>query len=253
MVPTEVDSSALTRLLDVQSEDSAIARLTHRKETLPEAQRLSELRDRLGELRADDEIAAKQAQEAAREQDRLEGEIQILDQKVQREEGRLYSGSVSNPKELKALQDEVGMLKRKRSELEDALLEAMVQREQADATVESLNQETESTAREEAAVTEVVESLNRDIDSELASHRSSREEAAGDVPDDVLSLYEKLRADKGGVGAAALHGDTCEGCHTALPAVEVERLRAEGGLQRCDNCRRILVVTGLRRPNGEGS
>ena len=242
-MPTEVDSTALAKLLDVQSADSAIARLNHRKETLPEGRRLADLRERLAELEADREIADKQAQESAREQDRLEGEIEILDQKIQKEEQRLYSGAVSNPKELGALQDEVKMLKRKKSGLEDGLLEVMVQRDQADTTKRSLDDEAEATGREEAELASVVQSLDRDIEAELASHRAARDEAAKDVPDDVVSLYEQLRETKAGVGAAALRGDTCDGCHTALPAVEVERLRAEGGLQRCDNCRRILVVT----------
>jgi predicted nucleic acid-binding Zn-ribbon protein len=62
------------------------------------------------------------------------------------------------------------------------------------------------------------------------------------LPQELVALYEKIRAAKGGVGAAALEQGTCQGCHTKLPAREVERLRAEGGLQRCENCRRILVV-----------
>jgi hypothetical protein len=28
-----------------------------------------------------------------------------------------------------------------------------------------------------------------------------------------------------------------------LPSREVEQVKAAGGLQRCDNCRRILVIT----------
>jgi len=241
-MPTDVDSSALSRLLDVQADDSSIARLNHRKETLPEAQRLAELRERLAELTADAEIATKQAQEAAREQDRLEGEIGIIDEKIGKEEQRLYSGAVSNPKELGALQSEIAMLKRKRGNLEDSLLEAMVQREQADSTLASLEAEVETTAREEGELAEIVAKINGEIDAELATHQASRQAAVKEVPADVLSLYDKLRAAKGGVGAAALRGDTCEGCHTALPASEVERLRSEDGLQRCDNCRRILVV-----------
>jgi predicted nucleic acid-binding Zn-ribbon protein len=241
-MPTDVDSSALSRLLDVQADDSSIARLNHRKETLPEAQRLAELRERLAELTADAEIATKQAQEAAREQDRLEGEIGIIDEKIGKEEQRLYSGAVSNPKELGALQSEIAMLKRKRGNLEDSLLEAMVQREQADSNLASLEAEAETTAREEGELAEIVAKINGEIDAELATHQASREAAVKEVPTDILSLYDKLRAAKGGVGAAALRGDTCEGCHTALPASEVERLRSEDGLQRCDNCRRILVV-----------
>lgn len=240
---TDVDASALTKLLEVQADDSAIRRLNHQKETMPEAQRLAQLREQLAELRADLEIAGKQAAEAAREQDRIEGEIGLGDQKIQREENRLYSGAVSNPKELEALRNEVAMLKRKKSESEDALLEVMVQREQADATAAKLTSEAERVGAEEQDLAAVVSSLTSDLDAELGAHSSRRDELVADIPEELLTLYEKLRDSKGGVGAAALKGDTCEGCHTQLPSREVERLRAAGGLQRCDNCRRILVVT----------
>ena len=240
---TDVDASALAKLLEVQADDSAVRRLTHQKETMPEAQRLGQVREQLAELQADLEIAGKQAAEATRAQDRLEGEIGLADEKIQREENRLFSGAVSNPKELGSLQSEVAMLKRKKSELEDELLEVMVQKEQADKTAGELRAEAERVGAKEAELAAVVSGLTSEIDAELASVSSHRDEAARDLPEDLLSLYERLRDTKGGVGAAALQGSTCEGCHTKLPAKEVERLRAEGGLQRCDNCRRILVVT----------
>ena len=82
-----------------------------------------------------------------------------------------------------------------------------------------------------------------DIDAALTEHRDARAEIAPSVPEKVLALYEQLRTQKQGIGAAALISGTCQGCHTRLPSKEVERLRAEGGLQRCDNCRRILVVS----------
>jgi predicted nucleic acid-binding Zn-ribbon protein len=87
-----------------------------------------------------------------------------------------------------------------------------------------------------------VAALIVEIDAELAGHRATRTEVAADVPDDLLSLYDRIRVSKGGVGAAALVDSTCQGCHTRLPSKEAERLRAERGLQRCDNCSRILVV-----------
>lgn len=237
-----VDLSTLQRLLEIQNHDSAIARLTHQKSTLPEAQRLSEVRDQLEELAADLEIAQKQSQEVGREQDRLEGEIQLLEQKVGREEGRLFSGGVSNPKELSSLQAEVAMLKKKRSELEDQLLEVMVQKEDAVGTAERLSSEQTTASGEAETLTTKVAELSGEIDAELQTHVDARSEMLPDVPEDLLKLYDQIRSAKGGVGVAALRAGTCEGCHTQLPAREVERLKAEGGLQRCDNCRRILVV-----------
>ncbi|MGH2729792.1 MAG: zinc ribbon domain-containing protein [Actinomycetota bacterium] len=241
-MPMEVDAPALQRLLQVQAEDTAIKRLEERKASFPEAARLEEVTGNLAELDADLEIARKQNDELKREQDRLEGEIEILAGKTEREQQRLYSGAVSNPKELDALRAEVEMLKRQRADLEDKLLEVMVQKDQAAAQLESLESERAEAAKVVKELGATVASILAEIDKELEGHRTERDKIAAVLPGDLLTLYEGLRDAKGGVGAAALEGGTCQGCHTTLPAREVERLRAERGLQRCDNCRRILVV-----------
>jgi hypothetical protein len=238
----DVDASSLHQLLALQTEDTAIKRLEEQRGSLPEAARLAQVNETLAELTADLEIAQKQHDEIAREQDKLEGEIKIAEEKIAREEQRLFSGAVSNPKELGALPAEVAMLKRKRSELEDQLLEVMVQKEEAVATLERLKGEQADSSKTAENLTGRVAQLIEEIDSDLADHSAKREAASGPIPKELLDLYEKIRATKNGVGAAALEGGTCQGCHTKLPNKEVERIRSEGGLQRCENCRRILIV-----------
>lgn len=238
----QADDAALRRLLDLQTEDSAIRRLQERRASLPEAARLQEVTDALAELDADLEIARKQFDEVTREHARLEGEIGLAEQKIRREEQRLFAGSVSNPKELSALQAEVEMLKRQKAALEDLLLEVMLQKDQAGETSSSLQTEQRRFTDESAQLTKVVGELTGEIDAELQQRQASRQGLAAELPADLVKLYDQLRGTKGGVGAAALEVGTCQGCHTKLPAREVERMRAERGLQRCDNCRRILVV-----------
>jgi uncharacterized protein len=237
--PQEAD---LLRLLDLQREDSEIRRLTERKASLPEAARLAELNERLEELGADLAIARKQQDEVEREQARLEGEGDLLDTKIGREEQRLFSGAVGSPKELSSLQAEVDMLKRKKAGLEDDLLEVMVQKDSAAATTDRLQAEHEELEREATSLAALVNELTAEIDARLVEHSGARTRIAATVPEELLALYERIREQKHGVGAAALENGTCSGCHTKLPAREVERLKAERGLQRCDNCRRILVV-----------
>jgi predicted nucleic acid-binding Zn-ribbon protein len=241
-VRNTVGPDVLARLLDVQEEDTAIRLLDHRRATLPEAERLAEVDSHLAELDADIDIAQRQRADVAREQSRLEGEIDLLDRKIEREEQRLFSGKVGSPRELSSLQAEVQMLKARRGQLEDALLEAMVAREQLDETLGKLQEERTATAFESAELLARVTQLRGEIDAGRSAHAARRSELAAELPADLLSLYDRTRAQKGGVGAAALIGGTCQGCHTKLPAREVERLKAEGGLQRCDSCRRILVV-----------
>jgi predicted nucleic acid-binding Zn-ribbon protein len=238
----DVQADSLHRLLELQAEDTAIKRLEERRAALPEAARLAEINDRLAELSSDLEIAQKQSSEIAREQDKIEGEIGILEEKIGREEQRLFSGAVANPKELSGLQAEVEMLKRQKAGKEDALLEIMVQKDDATATLERLTAEHDATSKESSELGQTVAGLTGDIDAELATHRAARDAKSNEVPDDLRALYEKIRESKGGVGAAALKAGTCEGCHTSLPSREVERMKKEGGLQRCENCRRILVV-----------
>ncbi|MDQ3956761.1 MAG: C4-type zinc ribbon domain-containing protein [Actinomycetota bacterium] len=240
-MPT-ADAAALRRLLELQAEDTSIKRLEERLAGLPEAQKLAEVSGALAELEADLDIARKQHEEVVREVARLEGEAGLLEQKIAREEQRMFSGGVSNPKELSALQAEVESLKRKKAALEDEELEAMLGREQAAATMEGLTKERDETAAEASELTAVVDELTGGIETELKTHSARRDEVAATIPADLAKLYEQIRAAKGGVGAAELQAGTCLGCHTKLPQRELERMRAEGGLQRCDNCRRILVI-----------
>ena len=241
-MPICADASALERLLQLQSEDSSLDRGRRRLQQLPERARLERLEQQLEEVSSDVAVAARNRDDVARVQDRLEGEISVLEEKLQREQQRMYSGQVANPKELSNLQAEVEMLSRRRSGLEDELLESMVARDAAVSTLQSLSSEREELAISVSELGSDVGRLSGEIESDLAAHQRARDELRSGLPEDLVALYEKIRSAKGGVGAAALERDTCQGCHTKLPAREVERLRAEGGLQRCDNCRRILVV-----------
>ena len=62
-----------------------------------------------------------------RNQQRLEDEISALTEKAAHHDKTLYSGTIGNPRELQALQDEIAALKRRVSQLEDQELELMEQ------------------------------------------------------------------------------------------------------------------------------
>jgi predicted nucleic acid-binding Zn-ribbon protein len=84
-----------------------------------------------------------------------------------------------------------------------------------------------------------------EIDAEVASVTKEREVVAASVPVDLLKLYDKLREQQGGIGAAKLHARTCQGCRQELAITELNEVRAAApdAVVRCENCRRILVRT----------
>ena len=104
----------------------------------------------------------------------------------------------------------------------------------------------QSAAQEElAGLAERRDTAQREIDEAAGTTSTARTAVAKDVPDDLLALYEKLRGQFGGVGAAKLFRGACQGCHLALNTVDLNNIRAaaEDEVIRCEECRRILVRT----------
>jgi len=231
----------MARLLALQEIDTSIDRLTARKQALESGGELAAAR-----VEADDAERALgelglQLDVVGRDQARLEHEIESLTQKAAAEDKRLYDGSVVNAKELGSIQHEIENLKRRRSDREDEMLGLMEVREelerrasQAQATSDGLRARVEEVGG--AGQDEL-----RDIDTELGAKIAERQLAVPEIDPDVLELYEDLRKQKKGIGAAALVDGVCQGCHEQLSAMELDKLKRAEGVKRCEYCRRILV------------
>jgi predicted nucleic acid-binding Zn-ribbon protein len=231
-------------LLELQGHDSVVDRLVHRRGSLREDARLAEL----GQAQAAiDQLSAEREGTLAtvrREQARFEDEVEMVNRKARSEEERAVSGRVTSPKELTAIQEEVAALKRRQDSLEDQLLERMEQRETLEAELAELAGRREGIAAEQAEVTKARDAALVEIDRELESERAAREAVAPRVGAELRALYDQLRARHGGVGAAALVGNTCQGCRVSISPVELAAIRKQPAekVKRCENCRRILVV-----------
>jgi predicted nucleic acid-binding Zn-ribbon protein len=231
----------MDRILELQELDSTIDRLEHRREQLEAGEELSAARKeteeaeaRLGELRlALDAVA--------RESSRLEHEIDTVGAKAAAEDKRMYDGSIANAKELEALQHEIAGLKARRSRAEDDLLEQMVRREDLEARASDADAElSRSRGRLEAIGGDAVRELD-DVVADLGGRRAARSALVPEVDEELVELYEDLRRQKKGIGAAAIVDGVCQACHEKLSAVELDRLKHADGVKRCEYCRRIVV------------
>ena len=231
-------------LLQLQAHDSTIDRLDHRRASLPEDARLAELAEALDAV---DQLTAERQGTLAtvqRDQARLEHEIDMVTGKARTEEARAASGRVTSPKELTAIQEEVASLKRRQGTLEDELLELMEQRETLEAELAELATRREGFTAEQAEVTKARDAALVEIDRELDGERAGRDRVLPAVGEPLRALYDQIRARQGGVGAAALVGNTCQGCRVSISPVELAAVRKlpPEEVKRCENCRRILVV-----------
>jgi uncharacterized protein len=231
-------------LLQLQAHDSAIDRLNHRRDSLPEIARVAELADALAAV---DQLTAERDGNLAtvqHDQARLEHEIEMITTKAHNEEARAASGRVTSPKELTAIQEEVASLKRRQVTLEDELLELMERREALEGELAELAIRREGFTAEQAEVTKARDAALVEIDRELDGERAARDRVAPSVGEPLRALYDQIRSRQGGIGAAALVGNSCQGCRVSMSPVELAAVRKlpPEEIKRCENCRRILVV-----------
>lgn len=233
----------LEALLLVQERDTILDQLRHRRETLPAradlAARAAELR-RAEETRA--EVGARHRTVLAEEK-RIDDEAQAVGERAEEVSKRLYSGTVSSPRELQAMQADVDMLQRRRSDLEDEELEVMEQREALDAELATLDGSIASLQGAIAELQSGIAAAEAEIDAEIATEVAARAGLASGVRDSLLRDYERRRAQNRGAGAARLVGTTCQACHLTIPSTEAEQIRRAAGneVAYCDNCSAILV------------
>jgi predicted nucleic acid-binding Zn-ribbon protein len=235
----------LATLLEIQTHDTTIDRLRHRAATLPERVELEGRNAELATIDAKLDDARARRDAVAREEQRLDDEGSTLEARAVAVEKKMYSGEISSPRELQAMQTDVESLRRHRAEIDDREFEVMAEREHLDAEVAEIE-----VAR--AVITADVDRLGQaiaeqvdGIDTELDAERAARAEQAATVAGSLLAKYESCRAQARGIGVAKLVGNTCQGCHLTIPSTEVDRMRHQppDTLAHCDNCGCILVLS----------
>ena len=208
--------------------------------------RVTEVEAALGEsealkqARRDVDTAQAQARRWSLRQRDLELETQGVSDKITRSEQRLYSGAVKNPKELADLQSEVAALRRRRQKLEDDLLTAMIELEEAESTHEEARQHLDQTQAgwsvEQADLLAEREALQQ----ALAEIEEARAKLLPKIDADALTLYQNLRRRKGGLAVVQVRDGACGGCGIGVsPSLEWQLRR--DGRSICGNCGRIIV------------
>ncbi len=199
----------------------------------------------------DDSIAAAQTavhQAEARlhaaqvESRKLELESQSLQEEAAANEKQLYSGRVTNPKELASLQDKVKNLKERRSKVEDRLLDLMLEIEEAEANLAACRQSLSQLQAEWESDQSGLAAERDALAQSLSALRSERETLRASISAGDLEVFEDLSRRKGGRGVVKMIDGTCQGCGVSVPFNQAKAAAETDELIFCGNCERILCV-----------
>jgi len=236
---------AQRQLLEVQRLDARADQLRHQRRSLPELAEMEVLeasRREVDDQRRDQQVVVDDLTAAQRKAD---GDVEQVKARRTRDTDRIAQGLISNPKDLERMQRELESLERRIGTLEDEELEIMEQLEEAQAALAELLQRLAASDERLAELAVQRDEKSAVIDHELAGLVAEREQAAEGLPDDLVALYDKLRASKNGVGAAEMLQRRCTGCQMTIDPAEIGVIRATPAdtVVRCEECQRILVRT----------
>ncbi|MEE8194779.1 MAG: C4-type zinc ribbon domain-containing protein [Dehalococcoidales bacterium] len=216
--------------LEIESEEQALARSVSQ---LGESQALVRTRARLS-------TAEQHLGQLEHEQHDAEWRVEDLEPKLAAARESLYSGRISNPKELSSLQHEVEGLAARRNQLEEKALEIMERVELATAELARAGSELEALENvwrgEQQKLSVEIERL-KDTLSELKRRRQLM--LAG-ISAEAVDFYNRLKVQKGWAMARVEQG-TCGGCRISLSTAELQRARGDR-LVECSSCGRILFL-----------
>jgi predicted nucleic acid-binding Zn-ribbon protein len=241
----KADPSAQVRLLDLQGLDSRADQLRHQRRSLAELAVLAELSETRARLEGESQDARIAVDDLTIEQTKVDADVEQVKARRVRDQQRIDQGLVSNPKDIQRMQQEMVSLERRITSLEDDEIEVMERLEEAQGTLDGLVAGLAETDEKIAAATASRDAKLAEIDRSLGEVEAQRAPTVAELPDDLTALYDRLRASKGGVGAALLRARSCSGCMLGLDNAEVATIRAaaEDDVIRCEECSRILVRT----------
>jgi uncharacterized protein len=230
------------RLLDVQALDTRLSQLAHKRRTLPELARLAELDGQLDDLHTALVTSQTAVSDLRREVAKAEADVEQVRARAARDQARLDSGQGS-PKDLQALQHELETLGRRQGDLEEVELEVMERLEAHETALGEVTIAHDALIARRAEVVVERDAAFAAIDAEVAALGAERATAADGLDAGLVTLYERLRGQLGGSGAAALRGRRCEGCRLELNPLDLDGIKkkSEDTVVRCEECGRILV------------
>lgn len=230
------------RLLEVQALDTRAAQIAHQRAGHSARSTVTELQTRLDDLDEQVVVARTAVSDTRRELAKAETDVEQVRSRAARDQSRMDSGAAS-VKDVQALSSEIGALARRQNELEDAELGVMERLEQQEAALADVTKARAALAEHHHAAEAELDRALAEMDQQVAQVTAERAERAEGLDAALVALYDRLRAQLGGLGVAALQGRRCEGCRLELNPSDLGRINAAppDEVVRCEECGRILV------------
>ena len=231
--------SRAQQLYQLQTLDSELDKINQQLASI--AAQLGES-EALKKARAEAGAAEKTWRQAQADMQDLTLEVKSLAEKIAQQEKVLYQGKALSAKEAANLQDEINSLKRRHSQREERLLEAMVGAEESEIQLKRAQTELTQVEADWQATQEQLTQQQAALRARAVELKQHRPVIIKVIDPDDLEEYDDLRPRKAGRAVAMIKDGICLGCGVAASSSRIQHARADTELVYCGTCGRILYV-----------
>jgi predicted nucleic acid-binding Zn-ribbon protein len=228
----------LSKLLDLQAKDSAIAEMDARIAGLDAD--VAELDQELARARGARDTAQRAADDGARRRDELETKIESYRQLQERRRQRLEF--VRNPKDASTLMAEMDLARSVLAKEESDWVRSADSVETLEAKVIDEQKKMEGLEAEQGVRRAALAAERAGLVSDREALVQDRETAATLLDRGLRIRYDRLRRARATPVVVALNGDACGACFTAIPRNRRSQIRAGAIIEGCEACGVILYA-----------
>jgi predicted nucleic acid-binding Zn-ribbon protein len=182
-------------------------------------------------------------QRGAHEQERsTEEAVSGIQIKLEHNQSAQFGGNVHSPKELQDLQSEQVALERRRGELEEEQINAMLVMEQAVVSMQQAEEILVDAEQKSVSRLSLLRGEQNTLQGELEKSDTERQAILASLPADLADSYEKMRIQKKGVAVTIISDESCSACGSSLTPAECQAARSPTMLNYCPSCGRILYA-----------
>lgn len=238
----EPNREQLQLLLDLQETDGKLRRIEHQLEHLDEQKRLDEAKEELKANREQQADLRVEIDRVDKESSKVEGEMDLLQQRRDAEQSRLYGGKIHTAREMKSLEAEIEATDRRISQDEDQVLELLEKAEELDSQLTTLADQAEQLQQRIEELTAARDEAAQGLLAEKAELEVLHDDQRQALDDEFLERYDEVVGRTSGKAVGELADGQCTACGIQLPVAEANELYDGPPLTVCPCSQRKLLV-----------
>lgn len=233
--------AVISALFRVQQIETRLNGLRQMEQDLSRDANVSALEELSKEIRSQLSVRTEKASDIKKNQKQLELECERCLEHYRQEETLLYSGKISNPRELEQIQQKMEEYRQLQDKLETEILRQLELDEKIDSEIAVLEDRLSQCLKELVTRKKEINEKKLELQLEKEQLHAELETLLPQIPDDWMARYRKIADSHRGIGIAQLKGNVCGACHVSVSDSLLKAVKhGDDRLYFCENCGRIL-------------